>query len=345
MAIQLTLKDTFLEKRLHKLRGSNNLYERYTVVHKLLEDKVFPYITSLGNANSGVFLTDHGIDHIREVVIKASGLAEGLHSKLSAYEIFLLLVAIMVHDIGNALGRRGHEAKIDEVLDQVFGPLGFDQLDRAVAVQMAGVHGGTIGGSKDTIRSLDRQTSWKSQSIRPQLIAAILRLADELAENRDRASSLGLSLDAIPPGSQIFHVFAYALHTFTADSRASELQMLFAADSDHFLRQYGKGTGQVYLLDEIFERTIKAYFEARYCSRYLAGELMFDKVRVRVEIYQKGRRIEDVKYLIEEHDHPGLITADIYKMAPELKNFENGQPLSAANLQNILKTKLEALVQ
>ncbi len=331
-------RNTDLQKKLKK--GGKTLYSSFTGVAEILQRSVYPEINMLANANSGAdfFLTEHGSKHIDTVIAKANTLVDGSEVELTVYEIYLLLIAICIHDIGNALGRSGHEGKIDEVLDKVFGPLGFDELDRTIAVNIAGVHGGRVAGSRDTIRAVDRVTQWKGEAIRPQLLAAILRLADEMAEDGGRASKLGLEIGKIPAASEVYHVYALALHSFTADAEACELRMSFAANSDYFTKKYGKDTESVFLIDEIFARTVKAYYEGKYCSKYSSGNMAFDKVRVRIEVFAQSKKLVEITYVLEERDHPAAsASSDIYVLAPELCNYgQLGQKLDAETLQAIL---------
>lgn len=331
----------FLERVLFDAARKHDFLNRYEKVRSALFENVLNDVTSLGNVQSGVYLTDHGPRHIETVIEKAGELVQGSTAKLTEYECFLLLVAILIHDLGNALGRKEHESKIDEVWQTVFGPLGFDEFDKVYAVQIASVHGGVIDGSGDTIRSLARETEWKKERIRPRLLAAFLRLADEMSEDRSRASQLGLALEAIPPESEVYHAFANSLHTFSADPPACELRMGFAANQKNFTQQFGKGGQTTYLLDEIFARSVKAFNEARYCSRYLGGALMFDKVRVRIQIY--GSRSEprmEIAYLLEETAFLNLGVADIYSLAPELMDFRgSGQRLDASALIQAIEAR------
>ena len=55
------------------------------------------------------FLTDHGPQHIETVISRASDLIRARSCDLSSYEVFLLLAAIHLHDVGNIHGRTGHQ--------------------------------------------------------------------------------------------------------------------------------------------------------------------------------------------------------------------------------------------
>ncbi|TRV19115.1 MAG: hypothetical protein EWV72_22265 [Microcystis flos-aquae Mf_QC_C_20070823_S10] len=327
----------FLVNCLREAEDSNNLFQRYQELSRVFNQNVHPKITSMSISEDGIFLTDHGPDHIRQVISKADQLAFQARDKLNNYETFLLLVAIHLHDIGNALGRVGHEQKAREIWDLVYGPLAFDELDRDKAEQIASVHGGTFEGSKDTIRSLDRETTWNNHDIRPQYLAAILKLADEMAEDRHRANDIAIKLNRIKKGSEIHHFYAYGLHSIKCEARACTMNMSYAYKKEYFERKFGSGTHEIDLLDEIFARSLKMYSEALYCSRYFRNSIRIDRVSVVVEIFgDRGRLIRRIPYVIEPIDYEEHGGASIYDRVPSLSNYEGKGPLTPALLASLI---------
>src|SRR5262245_60734779 len=128
-----------LEIDLSKRRSAREYAATYRQLKELFENKIHPEVTAAAIATDGVFLTDHGPKHIAQVILRASRLVEQSTSKLTDYELFLLLFAIHLHDVGNALGRKDHEKNADEILKLIYGPLGMDQLDSFLAEQIARV--------------------------------------------------------------------------------------------------------------------------------------------------------------------------------------------------------------
>ncbi|TCL93582.1 hypothetical protein C8J38_1023 [Rhizobium sp. PP-WC-2G-219] len=333
---------TALEKQLNK-PNSKKLYVEYKRIREAFVDRVLPEVTALGSSIDGIFLTDHGPEHIQTVIKKADSLVSGAKIDLNAYEIFLLLISIVIHDVGNAAGRIDHEKKIDDIWSLVFGPLGFDELDKFIAMEIASVHGGDIDKDKDTIRTLATKTEWKGNNVRPRLIAAILRLADEMAEDRHRANAVAIELKTILKRAEAYHYYSYALHSFSVDVEAGELQISLAAKKSHFQRALGKNDETTFLLTEIYERTIKTFYEARYCSRYAEGKISISSVRVKIDILpeQGNRRTRQIGFLIQEHGPPGSAAANnIYQLAPELANYAgSGKRLDSTLLQELLSTE------
>src|SRR5260221_6879038 len=72
--------------------------ERYRLIEAFLAKEVHQYLSTLAALTDGVFLNDHGVDHIATVIQRASRLAAADGCDLRPYEVYLLLVAIHVHD-------------------------------------------------------------------------------------------------------------------------------------------------------------------------------------------------------------------------------------------------------
>lgn len=86
---------------------------------------------NLGAAIEGDgLLTDHGVDHIRSVISHARDiLADPM--QLTGYEIYLLLISIHFHDIGNIQGREQHEEKIAEIVEAMGEILPLDTAEKS----------------------------------------------------------------------------------------------------------------------------------------------------------------------------------------------------------------------
>jgi hypothetical protein len=306
---------------------------------KHLNANVLPYVTagSIAVDESG-HLTMHDREHVervRQVAANIIGQFDTL--KLSAFELTLLLVAIYIHDVGNILGRASHERNIGKALKAANAVPPIDTFEYTVARQIAGVHGGTVNGSKDTISTRPQSEAVSGHHIRSRLLASIVRLADELADDVARANRVQLAAGALPPGSEVYHVIAGGLHSQVPSGRTREILLRYSFyDAEMFKRTLGKGSEQVYLLDEIFLRSIKTYHEARYCSRFMRPELEFDRVAVDIVIFDEdGELLHQIKYTIAEHGY-GETATTIYDLVPELEAYNGNGRLTPEYLGQII---------
>lgn len=316
--------------------ASDVLYQQY---RKLAEGlaPVHKEVVSGASAVDGGWLTDHGPRHIEKVGNEAAKIVEQMDAELVPYEIFLLLLSIQVHDIANISGRASHENRIDEVWSRVFGPLGFDSLDKSMAIQIAATHGGTFEGTKSTLRAVQKETKYKNTPIRPRLLAAILKLADELAEEIDRASTAKLELGVLPKESEVYHIYSSGLHTAHVEASSGTIELGLAFSSKYFNRKFGKGQGETFLLDEIYERTLKTWSEAIYCSRFLPN-LLLTTVEVDIQIFDEATSLEAyrIRYRLEDTGYPTVAASNIYDVCPELADFRGKGRLTPESLKATL---------
>src|SRR5947209_2956468 len=124
--------------------------------------------------------------------------------KPTAYEIYLLLAAIHIHDLGNFFGRASHEINADKVMLELGPMLGADDVEKFKIREIAQAHGGKVNGDKDKIGRLQLEDHIFSHAIRPRFLAALLRLADELADDSTRASRFMIKKGIITESSLIY---------------------------------------------------------------------------------------------------------------------------------------------
>lgn len=193
-------------------------------------------------------------------------------------------MAIQVHDVGNKFGRDNHELMSNVELRR-FGQTGWDNRELSTIWNIAQAHGGyTPSGDKDKINDLKPKASGlDGKTIRPQLLAAILRLADELADDRSRATRYEAGEVRALIASELYHAYAYALHSVSVDGKTSSITLEYELDETTARRTYLKGADQIYLIDEIKQRSLKTFLELKYCMRFMS-QWGFNISRVRVEI-------------------------------------------------------------
>jgi hypothetical protein len=305
-----------------------------------LKANTLPYVTAGGIAADRTgHLTMHDNEHVLRVrQVAANLISQAQDLSLTPYELTLLLIAIYLHDIGNILGRRGHEKAINRVIKSVAELIALDPVEMNTARQIATVHGGTVDGSKDTISTLPEKSAVYGQHVRLRLLAAILRLADELADDPARANKTQLATGVLPVESEVFHVVAGALHSQMADPATREITLSYNfPDVTLFQRKLGKLNGKVHLLDEVFERSMKTFHEARYCSRFMRPYLEFERVSIDTMIFDADQRLlHSIKYTIAEHGY-GDHHKNIYDMVPELRTYQGNGKLTASHLKRLLR--------
>lgn len=256
-----------------------------------------------------IYLNNHGVGHVDKVISKVS---EMLHffdrGYLTPYEGFLLLCAIQVHDIGNLFGRLDHEKRCQEILEEKAKPVIPDRIERKVIEKLALVHGGAFAGDKDTISFLSPNKKLNDRKVRKKLLAALLRFGDELADDATRADREGLEKGIIPEGSRIYHHYSQSLHTVQICKEEDRLMLNLAFDFESAVasQQFLKLGKKKYLLDEIYDRTLKMERERRYCMRFLRPCFSLDAIRVEIIIQNSSCAFQSdkIQYTLEESGYP-----------------------------------------
>jgi len=273
--------------------------------------------------------------------------SEFYESCLTPYEGFLLALAIHFHDVGNMYGRDGHEQRIFEEMQRI-GPLAIPHHQKILISRIAACHGGKVDGSKNTIETLAE--GWEQDGegrYRPRTLAAVLRLADELADEHSRADNYGLlTPGALPDTCLLFHKYAAGLRVgINPLAGCISLKFgLYAEDlKEPFKKQLkDKSTIEQYLLDEIYERTLKTYSEMQYCSRFMRTlESSFHEVRVDIVVFPHAytsTSIRQFDYIIGDADYPdypGKGKNPLEKLSRNFPKLPEGAQLASSLNQDI----------
>ena len=300
-----------LQENIKEINSITDAEERAKKFNKLFEDDPI------------IFLNRHDVSHTKKVMEKALELIK-CFSKIdfSGYEIYFLLCAIVVHDIGNLFGRMGHEKKIAEILDSQCNEIIPDSIERRII----GVHGGEISGNSDTISILKETNSVYNFTIKERLLASILRFADELADDATRANYDAIENNILGDASKIYHIYSEKLHTVTIRkndiSNSYEVFLAYQFDSDTAKILYGKLGKQRYLLDEIYSRTIKMERERRYCIRYLRPYCSLERINVEIIITKGTFEEEKIAYTLEEKGYPPIPFSSIKDVRDDILTGE-----------------------
>ena len=301
MMIQSPNEDTSLVKFLrdHPTRKKHlsfpkeetDYYRRFQEIDRYLNETVHPVVNQGATAHGDGWLTDHGTDHITTVIRRAGELAvdtdgEGESITLTPYEVFLLVSAIHFHDVGNVFGRDQHEKEITNIMCKLNDNLLGDGVERRMIRDIAMAHGGYVGDEqqdKDTIGHLTWEHSTTSNEPRVRFLAAVLRFADELADDYTRTRRFLLE-GKLTKDSEIYHMYADRLRRVSVEPKNRKVVLLFELDVEHATTEYQKGHDRVYLYDEIVTRSIKMHRENIYCGRFTQTRTWPNMIDVAISI-------------------------------------------------------------
>lgn len=319
-SIEIWMRDA--EKNIKEINTIENRKERECKQAKVFENDPI------------IYLNKHGESHIMDVQRRAFGLLEHFRDcKMSFYELYILMCAVVVHDIGNIHGREGHEEDIEKILSQEknlhFIP---DANERRTICRIARTHGGAYNDSKDTISALREAVPLNGFMVRERLLAAILRFSDELADDYTRAAIDAMESGLIKGASRIYHQYSESLHTvqvveqtlsrYSEKTDFCEVCLSYSFDSGLAYEKFDKLGNQVYLIDEIYDRTIKMERERRYCMRFMRRYISLEKIHVNIDINDRENSLKSypVEYVLEERGYPPVIYKTKEDIGQELKS-------------------------
>lgn len=277
----------------------DNYWDRYSALVNFLRCHIYPRINAglaCLSKSPGIY-TDHGGDHFDEVVRYAGELlepifkSEAMGGVVTPYDLYLLLAAIRIHDAGNIDGRERHAQRAYSILREAGAAACPDDYEATLISKIAAAHGGvTEGGDQDTIHDLEESSGFGPIICRPQMIAAVVRFADEICEHSNRASQHHIRAENLPEESRLFHFYADAVKQAAVIREQKAIRLKLVFDEKRLGTPYAAPKGQEgepitkYLLDDAFDRIGKLDTERIYCNRYLPPELRTDKVDVTLEI-------------------------------------------------------------
>lgn len=305
--------------------SSVDLLKRYNAFEEYMNENWHQYINLGAAVTGGQLLTDHGTEHVKSVICHAADILSDNINKLNGYELYLLLIAIHFHDIGNILGRENHEKKIVDIIEKMGDKLQLDTLEKELVTAIAMAHGGYLEDeNKDTIRIVQPDTHYDGIFIRPQALAAILRFADEISDDLRRSISPRME---IPDGCQVYHEFSRAL---------TPISIVGETITFHFkipyllaLKKLGKGESDILLYDEILERMAKCMRELEYCKKYANGLIKVSRIDVTIDILKEDSDYQIIKemsssFRLTLHGYPNINSSKLVDyLEPKDANFSS----------------------
>jgi len=248
--------DQNLRRDFGPARGKS-IFANYVQARDCLSTDILRYI--VGREPS---LTDHGVDHIRNVLENVELLLQSDIKELNAVELYVLVISVLFHDVGNLFGRKNHHKKIGDIYEYVRHSDSQFSQEKCLVIKIASAHTGeALDGSNDTLNDLQDSDNLYGKQVRSRTLAAILRLADELAEGEHRTSKYIVKAHGFSKESRIFH--DYALVTSVHPDRGNGRLMLtynlrlqarkgkvLSSNRGKFVRLMNFAYGRIVKLDE-----------------------------------------------------------------------------------------------
>jgi len=337
-------------------QNKGNLIKQYDLFEEHMNREVHSKVNEGAASCGDGILTDHGPEHIQMVIRYAYELIKdnfsqitnrndhdehdiNLRQRLKGYEIYILLLSIHFHDVGNMFGRNEHEKKIDEIMQDLGEKIPLDNAEKRMVRDIASAHGGFVDddkNNKDTLKPLLSSDKYGRLPVRHTLIASILRFADELSDDRTRANRFA----EIDEKNIKYHEYSKSLYPieFKHNTIAFEYDIPYNLLTD----KIKSAQGEIYLYDEILNRLIKCMCELEYCRKYSDGFIIITTLYITINILQQQyqtRCEKTLKFELRVSGYPDIKIQNIktYLDRPNEFEFECGESLKL----NIIASKNE----
>lgn len=280
--LEAKLKEEFGEAR------GEEIYGDYTTARRRLVEDVLTEIKAI-EPN----ITSHGPDHVEDVLRRAYKLLGEDKDKLSFVDLYCLCLSVLFHDVGNLHGRTEHNKKIADIYAYVRNGDQKYRNEQFIITKICEAHcGESIDGSSDTLKDVPPSFHLLDNPVRPQVLAAILRFADELAEGPQRTSAYMQAIHKYGPENKIYHEYS-SITNISIDRGNGRIVIIYSpeikADGDRIAADALPAMKE--MLEFIYKRIIKLDQERKYAKHYCEYLSPFKETQVQINFYFKGRML------------------------------------------------------
>jgi hypothetical protein len=292
--------ETALQQMADTDNNAKGLWARYSTMKDYLAVEYYPWI----QANSPYF-TDHGRLHVESIIEATSQIllpSSRNPGKLSPLDLYLLLCAIIWHDVDMVYDRSMHPKQVSHMIQKIDkAEIFFSLTVRRLVTELVKAHKGE-DGLETPSREQDCTIDTKTYTVFPRALAAIVRFADEISENRSRISSALLEEGKVPEENKIYWEYANCIAASRADPSRERIIVTIEIEADKAVmkypcpkecKQYSGNDGSIRLIEYVISRLQKMNNERVYCAREFAMYASIRQIDVRLMLTQSGERVKD----------------------------------------------------
>jgi hypothetical protein len=266
------------------------LFTRYSLLKdRLITDEYNFWAMGFPGGN------DHGPGHIIRVFEKLDNiLSETIIDKriIGVYELFLTMMSVLYHDIGMLQGRSNHAVKSSGLISELIDGIEFykednnsylfDIHDRDIIRAVIECH-----SSKSDIEAVcqgfAQEETIAGYRVRPRIISALVRLADELDEDYRRAPVRLMERMAIPEQSQFYWLFCQRISGIQPNPQSHLITIYVKFEQNDIGRVvFVDGKDRLFLV-AFAEKLEKINHERYEMNKFLPNELQFTHIIVSVK--------------------------------------------------------------
>jgi hypothetical protein len=228
---------------------------------------------------------DHGPLHIERVLEKLDQLVDGNppgEHLLRPYELYLTMMSVLYHDIGMLQGRNNHADSSSLLVEEEHNDYLVHSNDRDIISAIVVSHSSTKDIAEETSRFSEEELIG-DQSVRPRVMAALVRLADELDEDFRRADPLLQSRLDLPAESRFYWEFCQRIRGIQPVKAAHRINIDVKFEEEDAGRTVLIGGRQRPFLSVFGEKLAKINRERATVVPFLPESLRYHYVKLSVK--------------------------------------------------------------
>jgi hypothetical protein len=269
-----------VEQILRDASVATPFYEKYVVLKQRLLDNEYQHWAARftdGN-NHGPGHIERDLDNL-DRLLGDRFLEDGL---ITLYELFLAMMSILYHDVGILAGRKGHADTSAKFFDEEGDTYIFETRDRDI-IRAAVVSHSASKDIEEECSQFSPIEYFGSESARPRVVAALVRLADELDEDHRRASPVVAKRIGIAEGSEFYWAFCNRILAVVPlrESLEIHVDVKFEADDGHRIVLL-EGSRRLFI-PAFAEKLAKINKERVITTRFLPEALRYRRLVVSVK--------------------------------------------------------------
>ncbi len=175
-------------------------------------------------------------------------------------------------------------------------------------------------------------------TVYPKALAAVIRFADEISENRSRIS-LPL-LETVPAENKIYWEYSNCVSASKADPIRERVIITLEIQSNKISQKFNcsefcertDNSGQMSLIEYIICRLEKTNNERIYCTTHLSRYVSIREIEVRFNIFKNHKRLSnyELTHVISKDSYPNIdLFNDFFEDYPQWmpENLEEAIPI------------------
>lgn len=300
----------------------------YLAMKKYLAKDYYPWVQA-----ECPWYTDHGQKHIESVLHTCEHLLSATaDDELTCLDVFLLLSAIIWHDVGLLAGRSNHAGNAQIFIDKVRDFCFADSAIYRIVAAIVKAHSGNEGWLSPTQSEIMQPCSHQTCTVYPKSLAALLRFADEVSESRTRIQpSL---LPRVPSEQRIYWEYANSIMASIPEPNRKRLFLAIDLQRSDAMKRWpcppdvlshADAAGTIALIEYVVCRLEKMNNERAMCFPYLARYADVMTIDVRMRVFEGMENLVEQEFILGggglgDKTYPAIGIFDhFFKAYPQLK--------------------------